>query len=584
MVNVTSQNQLAAMGADSVMLVSGGGRGITAECVLRLAQDLPCKWILLGRSPLVDPDWYTPDMGDDVLTQHLKAAFQAAGEKVTPVKLQRAIQGFAARRDVRRTLQTLADLGRQAEYLPVDITDLAALQAGLAPVVAKMGPVTGLIHGAGNLADKRIENKTEQDFEYVYAAKVTGLEHLLRCVEGAHLQQIVLFSSVAGFYGSAGQSDYAIANEILNKTALRWKQIYPACHVVSINWGPWDSGMVTEDLKKSFRDRQIDIIPIPVGTELLRMELGDRYRDTAQVVIGSALIPQGADLDAELRTYRLRRWLTLEANPFLQDHVIGGNPVLPATCAAAWIINTCEHLYPGYRFFCLENFKVLKGLVFDGSQPTDVMIDVQETAKINDDGIVFDVRIWSEQEARRLRFHYSGQVILRRQLPPVPAYPPPPMDLAPSLDGPSLYHDKTLFHGLAFQGIQRVSTVQAQHLLFDCWLPALADSDQGQFPVQSFNPYTCDVCIQCLLVWLRQVHQVAALPLEIQQITQFQPLDFDCRFQVLLEIQQKTETDVVANMTVFGDRHQIYLRISAVKMTISERLNQLFERLPLTLA
>lgn len=48
--------------SSSVFVVSGGAKGITAECVIRLAQRYRCKFILLGRSPRTVPEaaWVTP--------------------------------------------------------------------------------------------------------------------------------------------------------------------------------------------------------------------------------------------------------------------------------------------------------------------------------------------------------------------------------------------------------------------------------------------------------------------------------------------------------------------------------------------
>ena len=106
----------------------------------------------------------------------------------------------------------------------MDVTDVAALKAKIPQAAARIGAVTGIIHGAGNLADKLIEKKTSEDFEKVYTAKVQGLENLLNSIPVSQLQHLVLFSSVTGFYGNIGQSDYAIANEILNwHYAHHWK-------------------------------------------------------------------------------------------------------------------------------------------------------------------------------------------------------------------------------------------------------------------------------------------------------------------------------------------------------------------------
>jgi hypothetical protein len=131
------------------------------------------------------------------------------------------------------------------------------------------GDITGLIHGAGVLADQFIEQKTLTDFERVYSTKVTGLLSMLGCCQNDKIQHLVLFSSLAGFYGNSGQSDYAIANEILNKTAFRFKALNPETQVLSFNWGPWNGGMVTPLLKKMFTDRGVYIIAIDAGAQLL---------------------------------------------------------------------------------------------------------------------------------------------------------------------------------------------------------------------------------------------------------------------------------------------------------------------------
>ena len=129
--------------------------------------------------------------------------------------------------------------------------------------------MTALLHGAGNLADKRIENKTADDFEYVYGAKVDGLKNLLDCLPIEQLNHLILFSSAAGFYGNVGQADYAMVNEILNKAAHHFAYQYPHCSVYVFDWGPWDGGMVTPEVRQSFVDRCVQLIPVEVGAKIL---------------------------------------------------------------------------------------------------------------------------------------------------------------------------------------------------------------------------------------------------------------------------------------------------------------------------
>ena len=252
---------------NSVVLVSGGGRGITAQCVIRLAEKARCKFILLGRSSLEGQEPAgAADCQDEVqLKQLIMEDLKAKGEKPTLQKVQRSFKTITTRREIRETLSAVKNAGGYAEYVRVDITDSSDLQEKLAEPVHRLGPVTGIIHGAGNLADKLIEKKQVSDYETVFSTKIDGLESLLASVPIQQLNFLVLFSSIVGFYGNIGQADYAMANEILNKTAHLMKRKNPGCHIISIGWGPWDSGMVTPELKKAFEDRNVKVIPADVG-------------------------------------------------------------------------------------------------------------------------------------------------------------------------------------------------------------------------------------------------------------------------------------------------------------------------------
>lgn len=566
--------------SSSVFLVSGGAKGITAECIIRLAQRYPCKLILLGRSAFnpVEPDWARDCVEESELKKRIMQDFLAKGEKPTPVAVQKVYKQLSSQREIAKTLSRLRQLGARAEYLSADVTDAPALAEKLKGAVDRLGPIRGIVHGAGNLADKWIEKKTERDFEIVYAAKIQGLENLLRCVGPSQLEYLVLFSSVAGFYGSAGQTDYAIANEILNKSAHLVKHFHPNCHVVSVNWGPWDSGMVTPELKRAFAQRNIEVIPLDVGGQMLVEELDAARRDTAQIVVGSPIIPQPEPLTPELKTYRIRRRLILEANPFLWDHAIGEHPVLPTTCAASWIINSCEQLYPGYTFFSLENFKILKGIVFDGTQASEYILDIKEVAKTEGGEVIFEANLWSETNKGQLRFHYSAKVKIQQAIPPAPPDSSLNIPSKSVVSGAVLYQNGTLFHGSRFQGIEAVLSLESDHIILQGITPRLDPKEQSQFPVETFNPYTTDILLQGMLVWARQFYQAGSLPLEIQRLDQFQRIPFDTDYYIAIHIKTRSEIAVVGDITACDRRGQVYLHMSGVKVTLNKQLNHLFAK------
>ncbi|NEO61944.1 MAG: SDR family NAD(P)-dependent oxidoreductase [Moorea sp. SIO4G2] len=569
--------QTAQISQSSVFLVSGGAKGITAECVIRMAQHQPSKFILLGRSSIMkdEPDWAKDCFDESELKKRIMENIRAQGQKPTPMEVQRVFKTIASSREIHKSLLAIEQAGGQADYIDVDVTDALALQQKLATVVERMGPITGIIHGAGVLADKLIEKKSEQDFETVYATKVKGLENLLSCVSPGQLDYLVLFSSVAGFYGNIGQSDYAIANEILNKSAHLVKQNHPSCHVVAINWGPWDSGMVTSELKKAFAKRNIEIIPIPVGTNMLVKELDSANQETAQVVIGTPLEPVLGELNPELRTYRIRRKLTLDANPFLQDHIIGGYPVLPATCAVAWIINACEQLYPGYKFFSYTNFKVLKGIIFNNNLASEYVLDLKEIAKTNDGSIEFEGKIWSKKEESKIPYHehYRAQIKLVREIKSAPTYESvnveEDVEIPEQIKSPLYQAGKcTLFHGPSFWGVKRVLNLTSTKITAACRWSSISDRQQGQFTIQTYNPYIADLQTHANGILIYAFYQEELLPSQSEKFEQFAMIPPGETFYVSTELKSKVNKNVIVDMIAHNREGQIYSRWLGWKGTI----------------
>ncbi len=567
---------------DAVVLVSGGARGITASCVIKLAERVHCKFILLGRSPAGMPviNFDPSGCDDPELKRRIASDLSTKGEKPAPARIQKVFSAIRSSQEIQSTLQAVSNAGGQAAYVQVDVTDGEALREQIAEPVSRFGQVTGIIHGAGTLMDKLIEKKSELDFETVVSPKVTGLENMLSAVEMRRLNFLVLFSSVAGFFGNVGQSDYAIANEILNKSAYLIKRKYPDCHVISFNWGPWDAGMVTPELKKVFEERHVEIIPTEVGANLLVEALTGGKDEPVQVVVGGVPVLPVSHIGPDLHQYQIRRRLTLDENPFLFDHKIGEHPVLPATCSASWVAYSCEQLYPGYRFFSIENYRVLKGIVFDENLPDEHVLDLKEVAK-SDEKITFDALIWSKNKKDRVQYHYGLRVNLVKSIPEAPVSTPPqlvPTESDQVIPGQVLYENGTLFHGPSFQGVERVLHISRGKLIMQCVLPQIADRIQGQFPVYTSNPFIYDAIVQSFLIWAQYFYQSPCLPSRLQSLEQFCPIPFGASYVVTMDIVSQSETSVVGNITVQDPQGNLFVYIKGLEGTISPHLNRLIGR------
>jgi NAD(P)-dependent dehydrogenase (short-subunit alcohol dehydrogenase family) len=546
----------------SVILVSGGGRGITAQCVVRLAERAKCNFVLLGRTPIGErlPEWTDTIDEESAMKRKILESMTAKGEKPLPSKVQKIYKSIVAQKEIRSTIDAVKNAGGHAEYISVDISDPVLLQEKLAEPEHRLGKITGVIHGAGNLADKLIEKKTIQDFETVYSPKVTGLQNLLHAVPVAQLDFLVLFSSIVGFFGNIGQTDYAIANEILNKTAHALQRQNPKCHIISIDWGPWEAGMVTPELKRAFEERGVEIIPVETGANMLINEL-------------MPVLPSEKQ-EPELKEYQIRRKLTLEANPFLYDHQIGEHPVLPATCAATWVVHSIEQLYPGYFFIHLANYRVLKGIVFDDSLADEYFLDIKETAKTEDGTIDFKGLIWSKNNRGRTLYHYTIEVRLGKKVPSAPVLPILTTDPAEIIDGKLLYENGTLFHGPSFQGVRRVLHVSKGELKMECMLPPVAANVQGQFPVITGNPFIYDAIVQGVLIWAQYVYHAPCLPSRVDKFEQFKAMPFGRPVIVDMQVVKQSETSVVTNVTVQDESGAVCVLITNLEGTISPQLNR----------
>ncbi|MFE3604818.1 SDR family NAD(P)-dependent oxidoreductase [Streptomyces goshikiensis] len=274
------------LGPGSVVLLTGGARGITAKAALALARATGCHVELIGRTP-------EPPPGEDAFAQArdlvaLRAALIAAGLR-TPAEIEAAAHRVLAEREVRATLAALADAAASVRYHRADVTDERAVRAVVADVRARHGRLDGIVHGAGTLRDALLRDKEPAAFAEVFTTKVTGARHLAAAAaehgDTPAPAFLALFGSVAGVYGNRGQTDYAAANDALDGLALAWADSFPG-RVLSVDWGPWAAeagGMVTPELEREYARRGVPLIGPGAGTAAFLAELA--HGTDVQVVL-----------------------------------------------------------------------------------------------------------------------------------------------------------------------------------------------------------------------------------------------------------------------------------------------------------
>ncbi|HOI43035.1 MAG TPA: SDR family NAD(P)-dependent oxidoreductase, partial [Elusimicrobiales bacterium] len=186
-----------------VVLITGGARGVTAEAAAALARSCGAPLALVGRSPL--PAAEEPWLSACASEADIKKALISRNPGMTPKEAGERCAKITAAREIRAQLNRFEAAGSRAAYYSADIRDAAAVRDTVARIKKELGPVRGLVHGAGVLADKFILDKTDAQFDSVFDTKVAGLRALLTALDLSALKAVALYSSSTARFGRTGQ-------------------------------------------------------------------------------------------------------------------------------------------------------------------------------------------------------------------------------------------------------------------------------------------------------------------------------------------------------------------------------------------
>jgi enediyne polyketide synthase len=298
--------------AEDVLLVTGGGKGIAAECALDLAKASGARLALLGRS--------SPESDAELAAN----------------------------------LERMAAAGVRALYLSADVADPVAVFEAAARVQAELGPVTAVLHGAGANSPRRLADLDEEALTRTLAPKVAGFFHVLAAIDPGRLRLLVTFGSIIARIGLAGEADYAVANEWLARGTENIARELPNCRCLALEWSVWSGAGMGERLGtlESLRAQGISAIPAETGLAMLR-ELISRPRSTDGVADPVSVVVTGRfgeppTLEVERPELPLLRYLekvrvhvpgvelvvdseiSADTDPHLADHVFHGEPLFAA--------------------------------------------------------------------------------------------------------------------------------------------------------------------------------------------------------------------------------------------------------------
>jgi enediyne polyketide synthase len=454
----------SVLGADDVLLVTGGGKGITAECALALAVDSGVRLAVLGRS---DP----------------------AGDPELAANLAR-----------------MAEAGVTVRYARADVTDPAAVRSAVADLTRALGPVTAVMHGAGRNEPAGLAGLDPEAFRRTLAPKLAGLRAVLDAVAPERLRLLVTFGSIIGRAGLRGEAHYATANDWLAHATAEFAAEHPGCRTLCLEWSVWSGTGMGERLSVVESLLRDGVTPIPPdrGVEVLRQLLADPATPPVVVVTGRAdhldtirydrpALPllrfvehpvvhyPGVELVADTD-------LTPGTDLYLDDHVLDGNRLFPAVIGLEAMAQAAVALRGRGGVPVVERAEFPRPVVVPRDGATTVRVAALATG---DDTIEVVVRssetgFAADHFRATLRFDERGRGGDPADPPPVP--PPtgdtggtggaggdaglPPVPLDPGRD----LYGGILFQGKRFQRLLRYRRVAARRAEAD-----VAVGDVGWF-------------------------------------------------------------------------------------------------------
>ena len=552
----------------AVVLVTGGARGVTADCARAMAAAFRPTLVLLGRSP--EPGEEPADVQAAQSPAELKAAlFRRAtteGRQPRPADLEREARAVMAAREIRQTLAQLQALGSRAHYWPLDVRDAASVKAVVRRARRELGPIRGLVHAAGVLADRRIEDKTAEQFDSVFDTKVQGLRHLLAALTEDNLHFMAFFSSVTARFGRPGQSDYAMANEVMNKTARLEAARRPGTRVVALGWGPWDGGMVDDSLRHEFEKIGVGLIPRETGAASLVEELRRGAADEVEVILGSGFA-QATPASEPMEMFR--RSLDLETNPILHDHVLAGVPVLPMALMVEWLGEAARQSCPGRRLVGLDGLRVLRPVRIGDPAPTIRLLAGSPRPDGQNLAVPVELRLGEVLHAR-------AEAFLAQDWPQAPGIEAPEVASTPfPLQGEAAYR-QFLFHGPGLQGLGRIQGWSEQGLE----ATASRAPRPGKWllnppsPRWLADPLILDCALQAGLLWTGAAQDSPSLPLFGARYRQYRE-SFPAKVRLVFQVKSSSRLRLAGDV-LFLDKDGLVASWSGLEWAVDPSLKAAF--------
>ncbi|MCK4774764.1 MAG: SDR family NAD(P)-dependent oxidoreductase, partial [Candidatus Krumholzibacteria bacterium] len=392
---------------DSVFVITGAAGSIVSAITGDLAAVSGGTFHLLDLAPAPDPNdadiqKFTADR--EGLKRDIFERLKSSGERATPKNVERELGAIERRHAALTAIQSVEAAGGTAHYYSVDLTDGEGVAAAMKDVAATSGRVDVLLHAGGLEISRLLPDKSPEEFDLVFDVKADGWFNVVSNLGDMPLGAAVVFSSIAGRFGNAGQTDYSSANDLLCKSVSGFRTSRPRTVGIALDWTAWSGiGMASRGSIPAIMEQAgIDMLDPEAGIPIVRREL--TAGGPGEVVIAGSLGMMqeefdetgGLDVEAvgelsatsesrgimtdELRGMGLYTGLTVETEldpkqqPFLYDHQINETPVLPGVMGIEAIVEAAKLIFPDRYLGAMEDVTFEAPFKFYRGEPRTVSV------------------------------------------------------------------------------------------------------------------------------------------------------------------------------------------------------------------
>ncbi len=260
-----------------VYLITGGLGGIGLALARRLAESAGVVLVLVGRSPLPPRSSWPQAPGGEPPTDRAARRIQAVME--------------------------LEAAGARVVVETADVTDAAAMAGVVERALGHTGTIDGVVHAAGAIAHRMLDEPDSAQAAATLAAKVAGTRVLAEVLGDAPRDFVLLCSSVSTLLGGIGLADYVAANAVLDAWALAREGAGGAAWIAA-QWDAWaDVGFAADALAADATAEQRSAREAALRDAIRAAEGGDAFARLLRNPLPEVLVVPG---DLELRWARSR--------------------------------------------------------------------------------------------------------------------------------------------------------------------------------------------------------------------------------------------------------------------------------------